>query len=90
MFNSHVANVRKAINDMIIYDPYLVNSNDLKNPAPGKLIRLRRPAWGKGVKDVAQQLGVSDVTRGNIADSTWLVQWDGSDFWSRFRYVRLT
>lgn len=75
MFNSHVANVRKAINDMIIYDPYLVNSNDLKNPAPGKLIRLRRPAWGKGVKDVAQQLGVSDVTRGNIADSTWLVQW---------------
>ena len=75
MFNSHIANVRKAINDMIIYDPYLVNSNDLKNPAPGKLIRLRRPAWGKGVKDVAQQLGVSDVTRGNIADSTWLVQW---------------
>jgi hypothetical protein len=75
MFNSHVANVRKAINDMIIYDPYLVNSNDLKNPSPGKLIRLRRPAWGKGVKDVAMQLGISDVTRGNIADSTWLVQW---------------
>ena len=75
MFNSHVANVRKAINDMIIYDPYLVNSNDLKNPAPGKLIRLRRPAWGKGVKDVAQQLNINDVTRGNIADSTWLVQW---------------
>ena len=75
MFNSHVANVRKAINDMIIYDPYLVNSNDLKNPEPGKLIRLRRPAWGKGVKDVAQQLGINDVTRGNIADSSFLVQW---------------
>lgn len=75
MFNSHVANVRKAINDMIIYDPYLVNSNDLKNPEPGKLIRLRRPAWGKGVKDVAQQLQVNDVTRGNVADSTWIVQW---------------
>ena len=75
MFNSHVANVRKAINDMIIYDPYLVNSNDLQNPSPGKLIRLRRPAWGKGVKDVAQQLGITDVTRGNVADSSWLVQW---------------
>jgi len=75
MFNSHVANVRKAINDMIIYDPYLVNSNDLKNPEPGKLIRLRRPAWGKGVKDVAQQLAVTDVTRGNMADTTFLVQW---------------
>ena len=75
LFNSHVANVRKAINDMIIYDPYLVNSNDLKNPSEGKLIRLRRPAWGKGVKDVAQQLMVTDVTRANVADSSWLVQW---------------
>ena len=75
MFNSHVANVRKAIHDMIIYDPYLVNSNDLKNPSPGKLIRLRRPAWGRGIKDVAQQFAVNDVTRGNINDSTWIVQW---------------
>lgn len=75
MFNSHVANVRKAINDMIIYDPYLVNSNDLKNPSPGKLIRLRRPAWGRGVKDVATQLGITDITRGNMADSGFIVNW---------------
>lgn len=75
MFNSHVANVRKALHDMIIYDPYLVNSNDLKNPSPGKLIRLRRPAWGRGIKDVAQQLVVNDVTRGNVNDSAFIVQW---------------
>ncbi len=75
MFNSHVANVRKAINDMIIYDPYLVNSNDLKNPSEGKLIRLRRPAWGRGVQNVAQQLVVNDVTRGNMTDSSFIVQW---------------
>jgi len=47
LFNMHIANVRKSINDMFVYDPYLVNSNDLKNPGPGKLIRLRRPAWGR-------------------------------------------
>jgi len=75
MFNSHVANVRKAIHDMIIYDPYSINSNDLKNPSPGKLVRTRRPRWGQGVKDMVQQLAVSDVTRGNVADSTWIVQW---------------
>jgi hypothetical protein len=75
LFNSHVENVRKAINDMIIYDPYLVNSEDLKNPAPGKLIRLRRPAWGRGVKDVAQQLAISDVTRANVQDSAFIIQW---------------
>lgn len=75
LFNSHIANVRKAVNDMIIVDPQQVNINDLKDPKPGKLIRLRRPAWGRGVKDVAMQLGITDVTRGNIADSSFIVQW---------------
>jgi hypothetical protein len=75
LFNSHVANVRKAINDMIIVDPFLVNINDLKSPEPGKIIRTRRPAWGRGVKDAVQQLAISDITRGNIADSGWIVQW---------------
>ena len=75
LFNSHIANVRKAINDMLIVDPYLVNINDLKDPEPGKLIRLRRPAWGHGVDKVVQQLGVSDITRLNIADSAYITQW---------------
>lgn len=75
LFNSHIANVRKALNDMLIYDPYLVNSKDLKDPKPGKLIRMRRPAWGKGVKDAVQQLQINDITRQNIGDSTWIVNW---------------
>jgi hypothetical protein len=75
LFNSHVANVRKAINDMLVVDPYLVNINDLKDPKPGKLIRMRRPAWGRGVGDAVQQLGVNDITRANIADSSWIVNW---------------
>ena len=68
MFNSHVANVRKAINDMLVVDPYLVNYDDVANPKPGKLIRLRRPAWGKGVSDAVQQLRVQDVTQQHIGD----------------------
>ena len=75
LFNSHIANVRKAINDMIIVDPFLVNIKDLESPEPGKIIRTRRPAWGRGVKDAVQQLAISDITRGNIADSGWIVQW---------------
>jgi hypothetical protein len=75
MFNSHIANVRKAINDMFVVDPYLVNIEDIKDPKPGKLIRLRRPAWGKGVDKVVQQFAVNDVTRQNIADSTYITQW---------------
>ncbi len=73
LFNSHVANVRKAINDMIIVDPFLVNMGDMKTPGPGKLIRTRRAAWGRGVKDVAMQLQVADVTRGHMADSSIVI-----------------
>jgi len=75
LFNSHIANVRKAINDMIIVDPYLVNINDLKDPQPGKLIRLRRPAWGRGVDKVAQQLAVQDITKLNIQDAVLVMKY---------------
>ena len=73
LFNSHVTNVRKSINDMFIVDPYLVNINDLKDPEPGKLIRLRRPAWGRGVDKVVQQLAVQDITRANIGDAGFVM-----------------
>lgn len=75
LFNSHIANVRKAINDMLIVDPYMINMKDLQSPAPGKLIRTRKPAWGKGVRDSVHQLVVNDITRANISDSSWIVQW---------------
>ena len=75
LFNSHIANVRKSINDMLVVDPFLVNINDLKDPEPGKLIRLRRPAWGHGVDKVVQQLTVQDITRANISDSAYITQW---------------
>jgi len=75
LFNSHIANVRKAINDMLIVDPFLINMNDLRSPEPGKLIRTRRPAWGKGVKDGVHQLAVQDITQQNIGDTGWIVNW---------------
>jgi len=75
LFNSHVVNVKKAINDMFVVDPYLININDLKDPKPGKLIRLRRPAWGRGVDKVVQQLQVTDITKLNISDSAYITQW---------------
>ena len=69
LFDSHVANVRKAINDMLIVDPFLLNMSDFNKPGPGKLIRLRRAAWGRGVDKVAQQLTVNDVTRAHMTDA---------------------
>jgi hypothetical protein len=70
LFSSHITNVRKAINDMLIVDPSLINMKDLSSPEPGKLIRLKRAVWGRGVKDAVMQLKVEDITRGNIADAS--------------------
>jgi hypothetical protein len=76
LFNSHIANVRKAINDTLIYDPYLINANDLKEPKAGGLVRMRRPAWGQGkINDSIKQLQINDITRGNIADSSFVIDW---------------
>jgi len=72
LFNSHMKNVRKAVNDMLVVDPYLINVRDLQDPKAGKIIRMRRPGWGKGVKDAVMQLGISDITRQNIGDADWI------------------
>ena len=67
--SSRIANVRKSQNDMFVVDPMLVNIHDLKRPGPGKLIRMRRSAWGSGkVQDAVQQLNVHDTTQGHVAD----------------------
>ena len=67
---SHVQNVRKVINDTLIVDPYLINVPDIENSREGGIIRTRRPAWGRGVKDSVIQLGVTDVTRGHVVDAS--------------------
>ena len=70
MHNSHILNVRKIINDTLIVDPYLINVPDIENSRGGGIVRTRRPAWGRGVKDSVMQLNVSDVTRGHVADAS--------------------
>jgi hypothetical protein len=75
LFNSHISNVRKAINDMLIVDPSLINMADLEDPKPGKLIRMRRSAWGRGVENAVKQLAVSDITRTHIQDAASIIEY---------------
>jgi len=73
LLNSHITNVRKAINNMIVYDPYLLNSKDFEEQDKGGLlVRTRRPAWGRGVEHTFAQLKVDDITRANVADSAFI------------------
>jgi len=71
--NSHIANVRKTINDIIIVDPSMVNLPDLQTSEPGKIVRLKQSAWGRSVKDAVMQLQMTDVTRGHVNDAMMLL-----------------
>lgn len=82
LWQSHVANVRKAINNMLVVDPSLINMNDLTDTKYGMVARLRAAAWGRGVNDAVEQLQVQDVTRGHIADIGFLMNIDNLVFTS--------
>jgi len=64
--NSHMENVRTAINNQLVVDPYAVEMQDVRKPGPGKLIRLKKTALGRDVRTAINQLPVMDITRGHI------------------------
>lgn len=66
--NSHVDNVRTALNNMFIVDPSRVELQDLKEPGAGKIIRMKRSASGQDVRGALSQLPVADVTTNHVKD----------------------
>lgn len=66
--NSHIENVRTVLNNMLIVDPSRVEMQDLRHPDAGKLIRIKRAAYGQDVREMVHQLQVSDVTQGHVRD----------------------
>lgn len=71
LYNSHMANVRKIINNSVVVDPSLIQLEDLLSDNPVKIIRLKEDAWGRpdAVRNSIQQLQMNDITRGHIQDS---------------------
>jgi len=72
--NSHIANVRTALNNMWVVDPSMVEMGDLKNPDAGKIIRLKKAAYGQDVRSVLGQLQVQDVTSTHVHDFELLMR----------------
>jgi hypothetical protein len=70
LFNSHMDNVRKVINDSLVVDPKMIVMKDLKpeENEVHRIIRLKESMLGSDVKQAIYQLPVQDVTRGHIAD----------------------
>ena len=74
LFNSHLDNVRRVINDSMIVDPLAVEMQDLRQSGPGRIIRMKRSAANRDVRSAISQLQVSDVTGGHIADAQALLR----------------
>lgn len=68
LVNSRMENVRTTVNNQFIVDPARVEMQDLRQPAPGKAIRLKQAAMGTDVREAIQQLLVQDVTAGHFQD----------------------
>lgn len=68
LVNSRMENVRTTVNNQFVVDPGRVEMQDLRQPAPGKAIRLKQAAIGSDVREALQQLSVMDVTQGHFQD----------------------
>lgn len=66
--NSHIENVRSVLNNMLVVDPSKIEMQDLKQPGPGKIIRLKRAAYGSDITSAVRQLQVGDVTQNHVRD----------------------
>lgn len=66
--NSHIENVRTVLNNMLVVDPSRVEMQDLRHPDAGKLIRIKRAAYGQDVREMVHQLQIQDVTANHVND----------------------
>lgn len=74
LFNAHMHNVRKTLNNELIVDPSKIEMKDLLDPKAGKIIRLKPDAYGTDPKQAVSQLQVVDITRSHIADSQVVIR----------------
>lgn len=76
LIRSHVANVRKALNDMFIFDPTKIEEEDILNPEPGKLIRMKSSAYGnQSIDQMVKQFNVVDVTQNHLGHTGLFMEW---------------
>lgn len=74
LFETHLQNVRKVINDNIIVDPSKLVMKDVLNPTAGRLWRLRPEAYGTDVRSAAFQFQVTDVTQQHMRDAPVIME----------------
>lgn len=69
LINTHFYNTRKSLNDMFVVDPTKIVLKDLKDPSPGKIIRLKEEMYGQDVRNAIWQFPVQNVTQQHLQDT---------------------
>jgi len=76
LISSHFSNIDRTLHNTYLIDPFRVNINDAIKmmSSAGGLIRTRRSTWGQGVAGAMEQMKTSDITRGNVVDSQYMMK----------------
>lgn len=74
LINTHMFNVRAAMNNQFILDPSKIVAKDAKDAGPGFVWRLRPEAYGQDIRSFLYQVPVQDMTRGHVADMSVMTQ----------------
>ena len=80
LVNSHMQNVRGAINNRLIVNPHFIEMSDLrKDPASPEddnafIVRMKQSAFGVDPKQGIFQLQVADVTQNNLKNIEMMVR----------------
>jgi hypothetical protein len=73
LVNSHFYNVRRVLNNQLVFDPSRITVKDLTKSGQ-RLIRLKPSAYGTDPRLAIHQLQMYDVTRTNLQDSQYIEQ----------------
>lgn len=68
LLNSHMFNVRSALNLGFIVDPTKIVMKDVEKGGPGFVWRLRPEAYGQPINTFYEQVQINDVTQGHMQD----------------------
>src|SRR5581483_3394739 len=68
LVNSHLYNVRAALNNKFVVDPSRVVLKDVLDPLPGGIIRLKPEAYGTDTRLPVSQMQIADVTQMHMQD----------------------
>jgi hypothetical protein len=74
LFNSHMHNVRRVLNDQLVVDPSMITMKDITDPDAGRIIRAKPEAYGKDMSTLVHQLQVVDITQNHMRDASLVTE----------------